>query len=100
MALMLWASFAVALLDIVLVLVLTIMYAQIFKSIRSAFTAGLIVFGGLLIILNLSVILFWLYLFGSFEAKLGFVETAATYLFLINTAQLAALATLVGLTWK
>ena len=100
MAVMVWASFAAAFVDIILVLMLTGMYVQTYRNIKSGFTAGLVVFGAFLVILNLSIVLFWMYLFLNIQIQAGFVETAATYLFLMSTVQLVALATLVRITWN
>ena len=100
MALFLWLSAAAAFVDIGLVAALLVLYGQSYRRVRSPFTLGLLLFGAFLVVLEVSVLGFWLFLFTSVASAAAFVETASLWLFVVNAVWAVALANLLRVTWK
>lgn len=102
MAFALWAAAFVAFLNITMTLVLLGIYASTYRKVRSSFTLGLLLFGSFFVLLNLSVLVFWLFLYqNSTSATLqGFVDQASLYMLLLNIGESLALANLLRVTWK
>jgi len=102
MAFALWASAIVAFANIAMTLVLLGLYTGTYRKIKSSFTMGLLLFGTFFVLLNLAILVFWLFLFQNFgSAQLGsFVEQASLYMFFVNLGEALALANLLRVTWK
>lgn len=100
MAVFLWLSAVAAFVDIALVIALLALYGRSYRSVRSPFTLGLLLFGAFLLVLLVAVLGFWLVLFASVAAAAAFVETASLWLFLINAAMALALGNLLRVTWR
>ena len=102
MAFALWASAIVAFANIAMTLALLGIYVGTYRKIRSSFTLGLLLFGTFFVVLNLAILVFWLFLFQNFgSATLGnFVEQSSFYMLLVNTGEALALANLLRVTWK
>ncbi len=102
MAFALWASAAVAFANIAMTLTLLGIYTDTYRKVRSSFTMGLLLFGSFFVVLNLAILVFWLFLFQNFDSPtLGsFVDQASTYMLLVNVGEALALANLLRVTWK
>ena len=102
MAFALWASAIVAFANIAMTLALLVLYVGTYRKIRSSFTLGLLLFGTFFVILNLAILVFWLFLFQNFGSATlgGFVEQASLYMFFVNLGEALALANLLRVTWK
>jgi hypothetical protein len=102
LAIALWASAVVAFLNIAMTLVLLGIYTDTYRKVKSSFTMGLLLFGSFFVVLNLAILLFWLFLFENFgSATLGtFVDQASVYMFLVNLGEALALVNLLRVTWK
>ena len=102
MAYALWASAIVAFANIAMTLVLLALYTGTYRKIKSSFTLGLLLFGTFFVLLNLAILVFWLFLFQSFDSPqlAGFVEQASLYMFFVNLGEALALANLLRVTWK
>ena len=102
MAFALWASAIVAFANIAMTLALLGLYVGTYRRVRSSFTMGLLLFGTFFVILNLAILVFWLFLFQNFNSPtLGsFVEEASLYMFFVNLGEALALANLLRVTWK
>ena len=102
MGLALWAAAVVAFANIAMTLALLWIYAGTYRRIRSSFTLGLLLFGVFFVLLNLAILVFWLYLYQNFgSATLGtFVDQASLYMFFVNFGEMLALANLLRVTWK
>ncbi len=102
MAFALWASAAVAFANIAMTLVLLGIYTDTYRKVRSSFTMGLLLFGGFFVVLNLAILVFWLFLFENFDSPTlgGFVDQASVYMLLVNIGEALALANLLRVTWK
>lgn len=98
----LWAAAVVAFANIAMTLALLGIYAGTYRKIRSSFTLGLLLFGSFFVVLNLAILLFWLFLFENFgSATLGsFVDQASVYMLLVNVGEALALGNLLRVTWK
>ncbi len=98
----LWAAAVVAFANIAMTLVLLAIYAGTYRRIRSSFTLGLLLFGSFFVVLNLAILVFWVFLFLNFEsATLGtFVDQASVYMLLVNVGEALALVNLLRVTWK
>ena len=101
-ALALWASAIVAFANIAMTLVLLALYASTYRKVRSSFTMGLLLFGTFFVMLNLAILVFWLFLFKSFDTPSlsSFVDQASLYMFFVNLGEAIALANLLRVTWK
>lgn len=100
MGLALWASAVVAFANIAMTLVLLAIYAGTYRKIRSSFTLGLVLFGSFFVVLNLAILVFWLFLFQSVSSAAVFVDQASTYMLVVNLGEALALANLLRVTWK
>ncbi len=100
MALALWASAVVAFANIAMTLVLLGIYVGTYRKIRSSFTLGLVLFGSFFVVLNLAILVFWLFLFQNVSSAATFVDQASIYMLLVNIGEALALANLLRVTWK
>ena len=102
MAVALWASAIVAFANIAMTLVLLGLYTDTYRRARSSFTMGLLLFGTFFVILNLAILVFWLFLFQTFSTPglESFVEQSSLYMFFVNLGEALALANLLRVTWK
>jgi hypothetical protein len=98
----LWASAAVAFVNIAMTLALLAIYIGTYRKIRSSFTLGLVLFGSFFVILNLSILVFWLFLFQNVNVSsaTSLVDQASFYMLLVNIGEALALSNLLRVTWK
>jgi len=61
---------------------------------------GLVLFGTFFVVLNLAILVFWLFLFENVSSAGTLVDQAATYMLLVNVGEALALANLLRVTWK
>jgi hypothetical protein len=94
----LWLAAIVAFLNIAMTLILLGVYLGTYRKIRSSFTMGLVLFGSFFVVLNLAILVFWLFLYQNAAAPL--VDQASAYMLLINVGEAFALANLLRVTWK
>ncbi len=97
-----WASAAVAFVNIAMTLTLLAIYVGTYRKIKSSFTLGLVLFGSFFVILNLSIIVFWLFLFQNVNVSsaTALVDQASSYMLLVNIGEALALSNLLRVTWK
>ncbi len=102
MAVALWASALVAFANIAMTLALLAIYFGTYRKIKSSFTLGLVLFGTFFVVLNLAILVFWLFLFMNVNsaAVAMFVDQASIYMLLVNVGEALALANLLRVTWK
>ena len=101
MSLALWASAIVAFANIAMTLVLLAVYIGTYRRIRSSFTLGLVLFGSFFVILNLSILVFWLFLFQNVNVSSAtLVDQASFYMLLVNVGEALAISNLLRVTWK
>ena len=102
MSFALWASAAVAFVNIAMTLALLAIYVGTYRKIRSSFTLGLVLFGSFFVILNLSILVFWLFLFQNVNVSsaTALVDQASFYMLLVNIGEALALSNLLRVTWK
>ncbi len=102
MAFALWASAIVAFVNIGMTFALLGLYTGTYRKVRSSFTMGLLLFGAFFVVLNLAILVFWLFLFQNFGVAglESFVEQASMYMFFVNLGEALALANLLRVTWK
>jgi hypothetical protein len=79
-------------------LILLGIYLDTYRKIRSSFTMGLVLFGSFFVVLNLSILVFWLFLYQNSTASL--IDQASIYMLLVNVGEALALANLLRVTWK
>jgi hypothetical protein len=98
----LWASAAVAFVNIAMTLTLLAIYIGTYRKIKSSFTLGLVLFGSFFVILNLSILVFWLFLFQNVNVSSAtdLVDQASFYMLLVNIGEALALSNLLRVTWK
>jgi hypothetical protein len=98
----LWASAAVAFVNIAMTLTLLAIYIGTYRKIKSSFTLGLVLFGSFFVILNLSILVFWLFLFQNVNVSsaTALVEQASSYMLVVNVGEALALSNLLRVTWK
>ena len=98
----LWASAAVAFVNIAMTLALLAIYVGTYRRIRSSFTLGLVLFGSFFVILNLSILVFWLFLFQNVNVSsaTALVDQASFYMLLVNIGEALAISNLLRVTWK
>ncbi len=96
----LWASAIVAFANIAMTLALLAIYLGTYRKVKSSFTLGLVLFGGFFVVLNLSILVFWLFLFQNVSSAATFVDQASTYMLLVNIGEALALVNLLRVTWK
>ncbi len=102
MSFALWASAAVAFVNIAMTLALLAIYVGTYRKIKSSFTLGLVLFGSFFVILNLSILVFWLFLFQNVNVSstTALVDQASFYMLLVNVGEALALSNLLRVTWK
>jgi hypothetical protein len=102
MSFALWASAVVAFANIAMTLALLAIYIGTYRKIRSSFTLGLVLFGSFFVILNLSILVFWLFLFQNVNVSsaTSLVDQASFYMLLVNVGEALALSNLLRITWK
>ena len=102
LSLALWASAVVAFANIAMTLVLLAVYIGTYRRIRSSFTLGLVLFGSFFVILNLSILVFWLFLFQNVNVSSAttLVDQASFYMLLVNVGEALAISNLLRITWK
>ena len=102
MSFALWASAAVAFVNIAMTLALLAIYVGTYRKIKSSFTLGLVLFGSFFVILNLSILVFWLFLFQNINVSsaTALVDQASFYMLLVNIGEALALSNLLRVTWK
>ena len=102
MSFTLWASAAVAFVNIAMTLTLLAIYIGTYRKIKSSFTLGLVLFGSFFVILNLSILVFWLFLFQNVNVSsaTALVDQASSYMLLVNIGEALALSNLLRVTWK
>jgi hypothetical protein len=102
MSFALWASAVVAFANIAMTLALLAIYIGTYRRIRSSFTLGLVLFGSFFVILNLSILVFWLFLFQNVNVSsaTSLVDQASFYMLLVNVGEALALSNLLRITWK
>ncbi len=102
MSFALWASAVVAFANIAMTLALLAIYVGTYRKIRSSFTLGLVLFGSFFVILNLSILVFWLFLFQNVNVSsaTSLVDQASFYMLLVNVGEALALSNLLRITWK
>lgn len=98
MSFALWASAVVAFANIAMTLALLAVYISTYRKIRSSFTLGLVLFGSFFVILNLAILVFWVFLFQNSAASL--VDQASVYMLIVNVGEALALSNLLRVTWK
>ena len=102
MSFALWASAAVAFVNIAMTLTLLAIYIGTYRKIKSSFTLGLVLFGSFFVILNLSILVFWVFLFQNVNVSsaTALVDQASSYMLLVNIGEALALSNLLRVTWK
>ena len=92
----------VAFVNIAMTLALLAIYIGTYRRIRSSFTLGLVLFGSFFVILNLSILVFWLFLFQNVNVSsaTALVDQASFYMLLVNIGEALALSNLLRVTWK
>ena len=102
MSFALWASAVVAFANIAMTLALLAIYIGTYRRIKSSFTLGLVLFGSFFVILNLSILVFWLFLFQNVNVSsaTSLVDQASFYMLLVNIGEALALSNLLRVTWK
>ncbi len=99
MAIWVWASAIVAFVNIAMTLALLSVYVKNYRSIRSPFTLGLVLFAALFAITNVAIVGLWLFLFTTPELSVV-AEEAFAYMFVVNLGVALAIASLLRVTWK
>jgi hypothetical protein len=98
LGLALWLAAVVAFANIAMTLALLGIYLSTYRKIRSSFTMGLVLFGSFFVVLNLAILVFWLFLYQNSAASL--VDQASIYMLIVNVGEALALANLLRVTWK
>jgi hypothetical protein len=91
---------AAALLNIGLLGATMVTYLQNLRLIKSYFTFGLVMVASLFIVQNIVIVIFWSNLYSAGPSIKNVVDSAAPYLFAINTVQSAGLGVLLWITRK
>ena len=94
------AAVVAALLNIGLLGGVMFTYIQNIRLVKSYFTYGLIIVAALFIVQNIFIVIFWSQLYLAGPAIKDIVDSAAPYLFAINSAQSVGLAVLLWITRK
>jgi len=95
-----WASALIAFVNIGLLLILSYVYTQNHRYLRSYYTLGLVIFVFLFIGLNTGIVGLWLFLFTNAPVAELFVDQAMAWVLIINLAQFAGLVSLIRITFK
>ena len=98
MGLALWLAAVVAFINIAMTIALLGIYLGTYRKVRSSFTMGLLLFAVFFVVLNLAILVFWLFLYQNSAATL--VDQASLYMLLVNVGEAVALANLLRVTWK
>jgi hypothetical protein len=98
LGLALWLAAVAAFANIAMALALLGIYLGTYRKIKSSFTMGLVLFGSFFVVLNLAILVFWLFLYQNSAASL--VDQASVYMLIINVGEALALANLLRVTWK
>ena len=94
------AAAVAALLNIGLLGGVMFTYIQNVRLVKSYFTYGLIIVAALFIVQNIVIVIFWSQLYLAGPTIKDIVDSAAPYLFAINSAQSVGLAVLLWITRK
>ena len=89
-----------AIVNIGFVLVLSGLYFQSWRRLRSSLSMSLVVFSVFLLIQNLVIVVFWYVLYGLVPQAQSVVVAGAPYLVAINALEAIALGNLVRITWS
>jgi len=81
-------------------LALLAIYLETYRNVKSSFTMGLVLFGSFFVVLNLAILVFWLFLFENVSSAGTLVDQASTYMLLVNVGEALALANLLRVTWR
>ncbi len=100
MSIALWASAVVAFANIAMTLTLLAIYIGTYQKLKSSFTIGLVLFGTFFVVLNLAILVFWVFLFENVSSAAVFVDQASAYMLVVNLGEALALANLLRVTWK
>ena len=92
------AAVVSAFLNIGLLVIVIITYAQNMRVIRSYYTSGLVLVTALLMIQNIVIVLFWSTLYMDDKALMMSADMVSHYLFAINVIQTIGLSVLVWIT--
>ena len=95
-----WASALLAFVNISLLLILTSVYIQNHRLLKSYYTAGLVLFGVLFAVLNTAIVGLWFFLFTNAALAELFVDQTMGWLLVINLVQLAGLVSLVRISFR
>jgi hypothetical protein len=98
LGLALWLAAVAAFANIAMTLALLGIYLGTYRKIKSSFTMGLVLFGTFFVVLNLAILVFWLFLYQNSAASL--VDQASIYMLIVNVGEALALANLLRVTWK
>jgi cytochrome bd-type quinol oxidase subunit 2 len=95
-----WMNIAAvfAIVNVILVGLLTYAYIQSWRKVRSGFTVSLIVFSFFFMVQNFVILIFWYVLYTT--VSIPIVEAAAPYLTAVNAAEAVGLGMLARATWK
>ena len=96
----LYVSAIFALANTLLIVILIVLYSGSLKRIRSPFTLGLLVFALFFLIQNISIIVFWDWLYNMVPTAQSVVDIASPYMTVINAVETVALISLVRTTMK
>ncbi len=88
-----------AFLNVAFVLVLSALYFQSWRRMRSSLAVALLIFAGFFLLQNVVIIVFWYILYGLVPAAQAIVVAAAPYLTVINLTESLALGNLLRITW-
>jgi hypothetical protein len=92
-----------AIINVLLVVLLSVLYLQSWRRVRSTLALSLIAFAVFFLVQNLVIVVFWYDLYGlaptAPEAE-SLVLYAAPFLVLINALESLALGNLVRVSWK
>ena len=93
-----FAAVIFAFVNIVLLGILIITYAQNLRVIRSYFTVGMVFVAAMLLIQNIMIIGFWSTLYMESSEFMKTVDMISSYMFVINLVQTIGLSILVWIT--
>ncbi len=96
----LWAAALVAFANIAMTFALLALYLGTYGKVKSSFTLGLVLFGSFFVVLNVAILVFWVFLFENVTSAAILVDQASTYMLIVNLGEALALANLLRVTWK
>jgi len=94
------ASAVIAFINIGLLLILSRVYIQNHRYLKSYYTLGLVIFVFLFIGLNAAIVGLWFFLFSNATIAELFVDQAMGWVLIINLAQFVGLVSLIRITFK